>query len=537
MKTPTHYITFARKYRPINFSELQGQEVLTKILSYAIVNNRLAQGYLLTGIRGVGKTSSARIIAKTINCTELVVGNDNVRACERCPNCQGFNECKHPDIIEIDAASRTSVDDIRQIIESSEYRPFIGKYKVFIIDEVHMLSKGAFNALLKILEEPPQHVIFIFATTEVQKIPLTVISRCQRYDLRRLTFNEILQLLEQIKEKEKLQFDTEALRIIASKSDGSARDAIAMLDQATSFSGNSQAVVSAKMINQMLGLVETSAIINFISNIINKDSKSAIELVNNIYLLSFNLEIFVGTVSDFLAYLSKVKMLTIYHDPIYDPFSKEIADILVKTSFSQLSILWQIYIKGIQEIKLSHNQLMAIEMLVMKSIYSQMLPLPEDLASIHSQPKVADQTISSFFVTTHETAKIDSVDSDSTRTSSDHKHNLDLIMNFLNYLHNNNEIEIYYLLLNQVEIKNFSNYTLEIAGENINHKLKERINELLFKWAEKKWQVIVTKQSQISTLKEKLINKVKSTESWQLVNEHFSSAMISDILKINSEDK
>ena len=534
MKAQDHYITFARKYRPINFSELQGQEILTKILSYAIINNRLAQGYLLTGIRGVGKTSSARIIAKTINCTELIVDNDNVRACEKCPNCRGFNEYKHPDIIEIDAASRTSVDDIRQIIESSEYRPLIGKYKVFIIDEVHMLSKGAFNALLKILEEPPPHVIFIFATTEVQKIPLTVISRCQRYDLRRLTFNEILHLLEQIKEKEKLQFDAEALKIIASKSDGCARDAVAMLDQATSFCGSDRDMVTAKVINQMLGLVETSTILEFVKNIIDKEAQKAIDLVNNIYLLSSNLEIFAETVSDFLAYLSKVKMLTYYHNPIYESFSKEIADILVRISFSQLSVLWQIYNKGIQEIKLSHNQLIAIEMLVIKSIYSQTLPLPEDLSSIYPGTPADDQQPNPSSPT-NQKVKIDS-GLHQTPNILDHNDNADLIMNFLSYLHSNNELEIYYLLLNQAEIKNFSNCTLEIAGDNINLRLKEKIVELLFQWAQQKWQVIISKQTQILTLKEKLINKVKSSESWQLVNKHFSSAMITDILKINNKD-
>ncbi|CAN7942364.1 unnamed protein product, partial [Ixodes pacificus] len=262
------YIPFARKYRPNNFAELQGQEVLVKVLSYTILNDRLAGGYLLTGIRGVGKTTSARIIAKTVNCSALITENTTIKTCEECTNCISFNNHNHPDIIEIDAASKTSVDDIRRIIESAEYKPLQGKHKIFIIDEVHMLSKGAFNALLKTLEEPPPHIIFIFATTEVQKIPATIISRCQRYDLRRLSFEEIFKLLEYITKKENLKTDIEALRIIAYKSEGSARDAVSILDQAASMSAKSDNIISPQVINQMLGLVDSSFIIEFVECII-----------------------------------------------------------------------------------------------------------------------------------------------------------------------------------------------------------------------------------------------------------------------------
>lgn len=379
INSSNNYVPFARKYRPNGFAELHGQEVLVKVLSYTILNNRLAGGYLLTGIRGIGKTTSARIIAKAVNCSTLIAENNDIKTCEQCVNCTSFNNHNHPDIIEIDAASKTSVEDIRRIIESSEYKPLQGKYKIFIIDEVHMLSKGAFNALLKTLEEPPLHVIFIFATTEVQKIPATIISRCQRYDLRRLSFEEIFKLLEHIAKEESLKIDAEALRIIAYKSEGSARDAVSILDQAASMSAKSGSVITGQTINQMLGLVDSNSIIEFVEYITNRDVVNSISLINKLYNSSVNLEIFIESVSEFVAYLNKAKMLPNYNMPLYESFNDRIKNILDKISFPHLSILWQIYSKGVAEVKISYNQLIETEMLVIKSIYSSSLPIIEDL--------------------------------------------------------------------------------------------------------------------------------------------------------------
>lgn len=382
MNLPSNYIGFSRKYRPMSFAELKGQDALVKVLSHSIINNRLARGYLLTGIRGVGKTTSARIIAKTINCTNPSVSGDEVSACHNCTNCKSFSEQKHPDIIEIDAASRTGVDDIRQIIESSEYRPLLARFKVFIIDEVHMLSKGAFNALLKILEEPPEHVVFIFATTEVQKIPLTVVSRCQRYDLRRLTGEELLKLLIQIADKEKLSYESEALKIITSKSDGSAREAISILDQAANMTfekGSDKGAITTALVNQMLGLTGVETIITLFEYIVEQRAGEAIGLVGDLYLSSVNLEEFYKSASDFVAYLTKAKALAKYQDPTYEAFDSRVTNIIIKTSFSQLSILWQIISKGLLEIKSSHNQLITAEMLVLKAVYAQTIPPFEQL--------------------------------------------------------------------------------------------------------------------------------------------------------------
>ncbi len=506
-KTTNQYINFARKYRPTNFSELYGQEVLTKILNYTIQKDRISQGYLLTGIRGVGKTTSARIVAKTINCTNQVVEGEYVKPCENCQNCNSFNKNNHPDIIEMDAASKTSVDDIRKIIESSDYKPLIGRYSIFIIDEVHMLSKGAFNALLKILEEPPAHVIFIFATTEPQKIPLTVISRCQRYDLRRLTFDDIFQLIQQIAKKEQLNVEIEALKIIASRSDGSARDAVSVLDQATSLASGD--LLTPEIVYQILGLVDTANIIKFFEYLIQKDAAKSIDLVNQLYMSSANLEIFVALVADFSAYLNKVKILPDYQNPIYLPFNDQVTAILTKVTLPQLSIIWQIYSKGIIEMKTSHNQLIEAEMLAIKSIYSQMLPSLEELVDIHSNGGQLEQPVLQQSTQNHQ------------------------ITDFLEFLHLHNEMEIYYRLLNQVELKSFTLQTIEIAENDLNSKIKEQIGSLLFAWSGKSWDVIITKQSQIITLKEQLMNKVKSSKDWEILIKHFPNITISDILLKN----
>lgn len=382
------YLSLARKYRPKNFSELCGQDSIARVISHAIISERLVQGYLFTGTRGTGKTSFARIIAKTVNCKNSVIKEDEIKPCEICMSCKAYLENRHPDILEIDAASKTSVDDVRQIIESSEYKPIMGLYKIFIIDEIHMLSKGAFNALLKVLEEPPSHVIFIFATTEIYKIPLTVISRCQRFDLRRLSLDHILKLLELIINKEQINFTTEALKLIALKSDGSARDALMLVEQARSIIRNNHEVISAKLVYEMLGLIEVDIIIKLILYVVNQDAYNAIDLINKTFLSLSNFEPFIEQVLDLLAYLNKAKILADYYHIIFNDFKDEISEILNKTSLARLSILWQIYIKGIEEVKASSNQALVLEMLVIKSMYSQALPSLENLNIVNTSDRI-----------------------------------------------------------------------------------------------------------------------------------------------------
>jgi DNA polymerase III subunit gamma/tau len=521
------YIPFARKYRPTNFSELLGQEVLVKTLSYCIQNNRLAQAHLLTGIRGVGKTSSARIIAKTVNCTDKKEKDNNIAPCEECKNCQSFNAHNHPDIIEIDAASRTSVDDIREIIESSEYRPLLGKMKFFIIDEIHMLSKSAFNALLKIVEEPPEHVVFIFATTEVQKIPLTVISRCQRYDLRRLTFQEVQELANKIVKQENLNFEDEAIKIIAAKSEGSARDAVSMLDQAASYVHNASKsdIITAEIVEKMLGLVQTSIVIKLAKLIIANSPQSALGLLKQVYMNANSLESFIQTMSDFFAELAKARLVTDYCNPLYQSYLEEIEDILIGTSISRLSVLWQIFSNGAQEVKQSHNELICAEMLIIKAIYACNLPQIEEIMDADSA-SVSYTELNQEGKVREDILKHDLFDTQQIKQS---EKNDSQIFDFLKFCHKNKEMDVYYFLLNEVEVISLDSNCLKLMGK-VESSMKDKIDMLLRKWLDLDWKIEIKKSDEICSLKEKMIEKVKASGDYQMIKNHFPEADISDII-------
>ena len=507
------YTPFARKYRPANFSELIGQEVLVKTLSYCIQNNRLAPAHLITGIRGVGKTSSARIIAKNVNCTNLQITDQQVKSCDECKNCVSFNNHNHPDIIEIDAASRTSVDDIREIIESVEYRPLIGAKKIFIIDEIHMLSKSAFNALLKVVEEPPEHIIFIFATTEVQKIPLTVVSRCQRYDLRRLSFEEISSILQKIATTENLNCEEEAIKIIANKSEGSARDAVSILDQAASYLHNidNSDIITAELVSKMLGMLRTNIIILFSQQIIANDPNEAMKLLAQIHRDASNLQYFVQTMADFMAELCKSKTINNYYNPVYQNYSTEISTILTGTPLSRLTILWQIFSNGVQEMKQSHNELITAEMLLIKAIYACNLPSVENI--------------------------IDGPHINLTTDSTKEEKHFDEIFSFLKYCHQQKEMQIYYYLLNEVEITEFNGQQLILKSNNAKSTITVKtIEKLLKEWSNNDWQISVAQDNKISTLKDKMLEQVSQSHDYQVIKNYFPDANISDIILNNTNN-
>ena len=275
------YVVLARKYRPQNFEDLLGQDALVQTLTNAIENNRLHHAYILTGIRGVGKTTTARIIARALNCIgEDKIGGPTIHPCGVCDNCKAIASGRHMDVMELDAASHTGVDDIRELLDSARYAPTNARYKVYIIDEVHMLSKGAFNALLKTLEEPPAHIKFIFATTEIRKVPVTILSRCQRFDLQRLTIDTLTNLFSKILKLEKIPAEDEALDMIAKAADGSARDGLSMLDQAIVLSNGE---IKTDVVKKMLGLADRSQTLSLFENLIKGNMENVLNSVAEQY--------------------------------------------------------------------------------------------------------------------------------------------------------------------------------------------------------------------------------------------------------------
>jgi len=303
--------TLYRKYRPSKFSEIVGQKHIVRTLSNAVTNNRIGQAYLFTGPRGTGKTTLARIFAKTVNCKSLKKEPQKMisaESCLKCENCKQFQENKFTDIIEIDAASNTGVDNIRDLCETAKLSPFQGKFKVYIIDEVHMLSQGAFNALLKILEEPPAHIIFILATTEIHKVPETIISRCQRFDFFKFTTEEIVKKLSDISKKEKIEIDKEALALIALMAEGGMRDAESLLEQIITLEKNN---ITAKKVETLLGVSGTQSIEKITELIFDKNTNEALLFINQIYRDGYNLEIFSKS---WLEYLRKIMIMKVSSD-------------------------------------------------------------------------------------------------------------------------------------------------------------------------------------------------------------------------------
>jgi DNA polymerase-3 subunit gamma/tau len=376
------YLVFARKYRPQNFGELVGQEVLVTTLTNAIKNNRLHHAYILNGIRGVGKTTTARIIAKTLNCQDKSAFS-SAKACGICDNCRLIALSKHQDVIEIDAASRTGVDDIREIIDSVAYAPVMASHKIYIIDEVHMLSNNAFNALLKTLEEPPPHVKFIFATTEIRKVPVTILSRCQRFDLRRLNAREIANHLENILNRENLTAQKEALELIARISEGSVRDALSLLDQA--LANNNQEILSVSLVEKMLGVNDKMKVITLFESILRGDFEASLQIFGELYSFSCDVSQLISDLMEIVHKTTSAKLVQGYKLEGYSQFQQEsISKIAQEISLSSLTRIWQMLIKGNYEINSSNSQKIVFEMLLVRICYLAALPnLQQILLNLH----------------------------------------------------------------------------------------------------------------------------------------------------------
>ncbi|MCF3639011.1 DNA polymerase III subunit gamma/tau [Rhizobium sp. TRM95111] len=374
------YRVLARKYRPKDFSDLMvGQEPMVRTLTNAFETGRIAQAYMLTGVRGVGKTTTARILARALNYKIADIDKPTIDLRVPGEHCQAIMEGRHVDVIEMDAASHTGIDDIREIIEQVRYRPVSARYKVYIIDEVHMLSTQAFNGLLKTLEEPPEHVKFIFATTEIRKVPITVLSRCQRFDLRRISAGDLVGLFTTILEKEGVAAEPDALAMIARAAEGSARDGLSLLDQAIAHGGGA---VETAAVRSMLGLADRARIVDLFEHIVKGDVAAALAEFAAQYEAGASPPVVLTDLADFTHLVTRMKFVP---DAAGDQSLSEIerrrgAEFAGSVAVTTLSRMWQMLLKGIPETEASSRPAGAAEMVLIRLAHAAHLPAPEDAA-------------------------------------------------------------------------------------------------------------------------------------------------------------
>ena len=379
----TAYRVLARKYRPSTFAELIGQEAMVRTLSNAFATGRIAHAFILTGVRGVGKTTTARILARGLNC----VGPDGsggvtVAPCGVCANCRQIAEDRYSDVVEMDAASRTGVDDIRELTEGLLYRkPDLGRYRVYIIDEVHMLSRSAFNALLKTLEEPPPHAKFVFATTEVQKVPLTVLSRCQRFSLRRVPVETLAEHYRRIAEAVAVEAEPAALALIARAADGSVRDGLSLLDQAIALTDGK---VTERAARDMLGIADRGRVFDLLESVLGGDAAAALDRLDHLYQEGADPLMVLQDLLDLSHFLTRLKLAPDagLGDPIVEGDRERARPLAEKLPLPALARVWQMLLKGLEEVQTAPSAIQAMEMVLVRLAYVADLPAPAELVRL-----------------------------------------------------------------------------------------------------------------------------------------------------------
>lgn len=510
-----NYLVLARKYRPSSFAHLKGQDFLVTTIINAIKLGRVAHTFLLTGIRGGGKTTTARIIAKTLNCSEPVISDKLVVPCGNCSNCQASILDNHPDIIELDAASRTGVDDMRNIIENTGYMPLLGKYKIYIIDEVHMLSTSAFNALLKTLEEPPAHVKFIFATTELRKIPITILSRCQKFELRRLNSGELVNHLQDILAQENITADLDALQLIAAHAEGSVRDSLSLLDLMISNANSSN--ITKLQVKNLLGLSDGAQNIALLEAIVSGSTSIALEKIKEFYYLGKDLLYIPQQLMELIHNISKIKLNVPISNLEYSDIELELlSNLAAKMGIDSLTILWQMLLKGTQELQQTNSQLMTAEMLMIRLCHLSNIPTPAALIAKLQEGKIE--------------TKIANIESKI------------LINNFeelVQLFHSQREMLLYNYLVHDVHLIEFEPFKVKIRqSHNVPHNFANKIAALLHEWTGAKWTITVSSDSGSPTLscqaeiaKINQIDEFSKNDLVQEVLQSFSNAEIKDILK------
>ena len=551
------YVVLARKYRPQNFEDLLGQDALVQTLTNAIQNNRLHHAYILTGIRGVGKTTTARLIARALNCTGADgKGGPTIHPCGVCDNCKAIAAGRHMDVMELDAASHTGVDDIRELLDSARYAPTNARYKVYIIDEVHMLSKGAFNALLKTLEEPPAHVNFIFATTEIRKVPVTILSRCQRFDLQRLSVETLTQLFTKILANENIPAETEALDIIAKAADGSARDGLSLLDQAIVLSNGN---INTDVVKKMLGLADRSQTLTLFENLVNGNMEAVLKDISEQYTNGATPMIVLQDLINITHDLAKVKIIPalLNSTSLSEIEKKTFATLSTSCSLAVLSKIWQMLIKGISEINMAPSAVEALEMILLRVAYSASLPTPyeilnevkknSDLAgtsSVYSGQSALLQNSAAAVPVSVPPSGTEKKNDLTATVSAGETSGFNTVEDLLRYLEGTKKALIEYSIKHDVCIREFSDGHIAMnIAPSIHQDFIMNLHKLLSEATGRQWEIEIIKGDLGETIADKEKSAAEATKKngseYPLVKkilEEFKGAKIETVIRKNLEE-
>ncbi len=513
------YVVLARKYRPQTFEDLLGQDALVQTLTNAIKNNRLHHAYILTGIRGVGKTTTARLIARALNCTGLDgKSGPTIHPCGVCENCKAIASGRHIDVMELDAASRTGVDDIRELLDGVRYKPTNARYKIYIIDEVHMLSKGAFNALLKTLEEPPAHVKFIFATTEIRKVPVTILSRCQRFDLQRLTIETLLKLFHKVLNAENIAADEEALEMVARAADGSARDGLSMLDQAIVL-GNGK--IKTETVIEMIGLADRSKTLDLFEKLTQGDIPVVLKNLAEQYKNGANPLVILQDLINITHMLAKVKIVpdSLNAETMGENERNLCEKLAGSLSIAALSRMWQMLIKGLSELSNAPSALDALEMILIRVAYSAGMPTPSEL--LDEVKKNSNISIKPLQPAILQAKSTDKPTKNNTTAASPAINNMpekattsippeikdcsfSRIEEFATYLEEHKKMLLLYALKNDVSVEEFGNGRLKMAvSDKIQPDFVLNLQKALSEASGRGWQIEIRRGPLGETLADK----------------------------------
>ena len=547
----------ALKYRPQEFKDLIGQEVMAQTITNAIKLGKTPNAYLLTGIRGVGKTTTARLIAKALNCQK----NDDPKiTCSGekfCPTCQEIINSNHIDILEMDAASKTGIDDVRELIENSKYSPTSAKFKIFIIDEVHMLSKQAFNGLLKTLEEPPPSLKFILATTEVRKIPVTILSRCQRFDLKRVSVDQLCGHLKMIADKEKGKISEDAIKLIARTSEGSVRDSISLLDRALiSQSINEGKQVEEPDVRQMLGLADKSKIISLFKEVLSGNEKDALKFLHELINDGLDAKNFLNDILEVLYLFSRrISLGPIEKDMSISESEVQMVDQYSKNiDMQDIGLFWQLTIKTIDDLRIVGNENLTLEMYIMQLVHLKNIDARKEnvnLENVNNQlsnenlvgKKIDDKTLETNIpnqiknqLKSTDQIKTNPVKSYS-KDSQSSKIEITSFQDLIVQANKEKEIELKYDLERNVKLVSFNRGKIDISfNEKLNKNFIKNLTEKLLLWTGERWIISLSKNADAKSIyeinqedKSNKIEEFKKSKIAQDIQKAFPDAKLIDL--------